>query len=100
MRLTLLDAEDQALYCQSPARADFSEIFAVAMLSTFSTVSAKLGSRTYKSRQRKSAARTDDDARTRLQRWAAPETIQLIGLGFWLGSAFLHTTSPTGSRSK
>jgi hypothetical protein len=43
MRLTLLDAEDQALYCQSPARADFSEIFAVAMLSTFSTVSAKLG---------------------------------------------------------
>jgi hypothetical protein len=38
--------------------------------------------------------------KTRLQRRAAPEAIQLIGLGFWLGSAFLHTTSPTGSRPK
>jgi len=56
MRLTLLDAEEhvklqkidqrssyscgEGLYCQSSARADFSEIFAVALLSTFSTVSA------------------------------------------------------------
>src|ERR1700757_639249 len=48
-----------------------------------------------------SAAPTNDDARTRLQRRAAPEAIQLIGLEFWLGSAFLHTTSPSGgSRPK
>jgi len=56
MRLTLLDAEDhvklqkinqrssyscgEGLYCQRSARADFSEIFVVALLSTFSTVSA------------------------------------------------------------
>jgi hypothetical protein len=57
MRLTQLDAGDhvklrkiaqqssqscgEGLYCQSSPRADLSEIFTVALLSTFSTVSAK-----------------------------------------------------------
>jgi hypothetical protein len=60
MRLTPLDARDrvklgkivqrscqtcgEGLYCQSSARADLSKIFAVALLSTFSTQSAINGS--------------------------------------------------------
>jgi|ERR1700739_2428888 hypothetical protein len=61
MRLTQLDAGDhvklrkiaqqssqscgEGLYCQSSPRADLSEIFTVALLSTFSTVSATSGQR-------------------------------------------------------